>query len=217
MAKYKEKSKAIELRKKGLSYGQIKDKLGISKGTLSTWLRDYPLSKERIRELRDNNPIRIERYISTMKNKREEKLSAAFEKVKKEIGKISRRELFVAGFFLYWAEGGKTNRNALTFTNTDPAMLRIYIRWLEILGVKKEKLKFKLHLYKDMKEYSEIKFWSNELEVSNSQFRKTWIKDSNMSDLTYKNNFGHGTCNIILHNTEMTTYILMGIKLIANV
>ena len=38
-----------------------------------------------------------------------------------------------------------------------------------------------------------------------------------MSDLTYKNNFGHGTCNIILNNTTIAMYVLMGIKFIANV
>ncbi len=51
MAKIKEREKAIELRKKGMSYSQIREKLGTPKSTLSNWLKDHPLSKERIREL----------------------------------------------------------------------------------------------------------------------------------------------------------------------
>lgn len=217
MARYKEKSKAIKLRKAGWSYSQIKDNLGIGKGTLSEWLRDYPLSEKRIRELRDNNPRRIENYIRTMGRKREAKFSLALEKVSKDIGSITNRELFVAGFFLYWAEGGKTKRHSIIFTNTDPVMLKIYMKWLALLKIPKEKLKIKLHLYKDMDKNKEISYWSRELGVEKSKFNKTWIKSSNMSDLTYKNNFGHGTCNIILNDTLVATYVLMGIKFIANV
>ncbi len=217
MARYKEKSQAIALRKKGYSYSQIKEKLGIGKGTLSEWLRDYPLSEKRIQELKDNNPRRIEKYINTMRKKREEKFSIAFEKVKKDVGNISDRELFIAGFFLYWAEGGKTTHNNITLTNTDPSMLKVYLSWLKLLGISKDKLKIKLHLYKDMDENKEISFWSRELGIEKSKFHKTWIKNSKMTDLTYKNNFGHGTCNIILNNTIMATYVLMGIKFVANV
>lgn len=217
MARYKEKSKAIELRKKGQSYSQIKEKLGISKSTLSGWLKDYPLSNKRIHELRDNSPRRIEKYINAMRKKREDKFATVFDVVKKEIGNITERELFIAGFFLYWAEGGKTKDNSIILTNTDPLMLKVYLKWLKLLKVPKEELKIKLHLYKDMNENKEINFWSKELGINKSKFNKTWIKDSKMSDLTYKNNFGHGTCNIILNNTIFARYVLMGIKFIANV
>ncbi len=217
MARYKEKSKAIALRKKGYSYSQIKEKLGISKSTLSGWLQPYPLSEKRIRELTADSPKRIERYINTMRKKREEGFSIAFEKAKKDIGKITDRELFVAGFFLYWAEGGKTNNNTVTLTNTDPTMLHTYLKWLKLLGIEKDKIKVKLHLYKDMDINKEVLFWSKELGIKKENFRKTWVKDSNMSNLNYKNNFGHGTCNLILDNTETARYVLMGIKFIANV
>jgi hypothetical protein len=217
MARYKEKSEAIRLRKMGYSYSQIKEKLKISKSTLSGWLQSYPLTEKRIRELRDNNPKRIERYINTMKQKREAKFKLSFDKASKDIGTLSERELFIAGFFLYWAEGGKTRRSTLVFTNTDPSMLRVYIRWLKLLGVSMNLLKIKLNIYKDMSIEKEINFWSNELGVKKGNFYKTSIKDSKMSDLSYSNNFGHGTCNIVLNNTILAMYVLMGIKFIGNV
>lgn len=217
MAKYKEKSEAIKLRKKGYSYSQIKEKLGLSKSTLSGWLQPYPLSEKRIRELRDKNPQRIERYINTMRRKREHGFSVAYDQAKKDIGVLSERELFIAGFFLYWAEGGKTRRSTLVFTNTDPGMLKVYMQWLTLLKVPKEKLKIKLHVYRDMSVEEEISYWSNELSVNKAKFHKTWVKKSSMTNLTYKNNFGHGTCNIILNDTSLAMYVLMGIKFIGNV
>lgn len=217
MARYKEKSQAIELRKKGYSYGQIKEKLGISKSTLSGWLQPYPLSEKRIRELQADNPKKIERYINTMRKKREYNFSLAYEQARKDIGDLTERELFIAGFFLYWAEGGKTRRSTLVLTNTDPGMLKMYLKWLTLLKVQKERLKIKLHLYKDMNVDREVAFWSKELGINKTHFHKTWVKKSKMTDLTYKNNFGHGTCNVILHDTTIATYVLMGIKFIANV
>lgn len=46
MVRSKNKLKAITLRKKGMSYSQIKTEIGISKSTLSGWLSDMPLSKK---------------------------------------------------------------------------------------------------------------------------------------------------------------------------
>jgi len=217
MAHINKKEKALKLRSEGYSYSQIKEKLDVSKSTLSNWLAKYPLSKERISQLRDWNPRRIENYRNTMNHKREQKLLLAMEKAKSDILKISNRDLFIAGFFLYWAEGGKTNRNSLALSNTDPSMLKVFISWLGLLGISKDELKIKIHLYKDMNESDKISFWQNELKVKRSQFMKSYIKDSKFSDFSYKKGFGHGTCNVIVHNTERTQYILMGVQYIAKV
>lgn len=215
MTQVLKREKAIKLRLKGYSYSQIKDELGISKGTLSGWLSEYPLSVERIKELRDKNPRRIENYINTMRRKREQKVLDALRRVSNDIGLISRRDLFLGGFFLYWAEGGKTKQNSLSLSNSDPSMIRVFILWLQLIGVPKEKIKVKLHLYKDMNVSTEINFWQKTLGVQKTQFAKPYIKNSSTYDLTYKNGFGHGTCNVVFDNTLMARYILMGVRYVA--
>ncbi|MFZ2523652.1 MAG: helix-turn-helix domain-containing protein [Minisyncoccia bacterium] len=218
MADFNRKSKAIALRKKGYSYSQIKMKLGISKSTLSEWLRPYPLSPERIRLLRDVNPKRIENFRNTMAKKRQIKLDDAYKKSGTDIGSISKRELFLLGFALYWAEGGKTKISTVALGNTDPAMLKFFIKWLTLLGVSKDRLTIKLHLYKDMDKGKIISFWCKTLGVRPSQFIKPYVKDSRTTDLSYKNGFGHGTCNVVYDNTDFARYVLMGMKyLVENV
>ncbi|MEK7090172.1 MAG: helix-turn-helix domain-containing protein, partial [Patescibacteria group bacterium] len=69
MAKFKVRERAISLRKQLKSYSQIKKILGVSKSSLSLWLQNYPLPKWRIRELRDNNEQRIEKFRLTMQAK----------------------------------------------------------------------------------------------------------------------------------------------------
>lgn len=40
------KVQVVELRKKGLSYGEIKKIIAVSKSTISFWLKDVPLTTE---------------------------------------------------------------------------------------------------------------------------------------------------------------------------
>ncbi|MEK7186846.1 MAG: hypothetical protein AAB690_00795 [Patescibacteria group bacterium] len=217
MARRLEKNKAIELRKKGYSYSQIKERMRVSKSTLSLWLSDIPLSPRRMRELRDNNPHRIENFINTMRLKREEKYQRSFEKVSKDIGSLSKRDLFIGGLFLYWAEGGKTKPNTFYLANTDPEMLKVFLKWIKILGISKKKVRVKLHLYSDMNLKKEILFWQKELGVKKDQFIKPYIKQSSIRNLSYRKGFGHGTCNLIVNQTEPTRYILMGVRYIIKV
>ena len=173
-----------------------------------------PLSEERIRELQADSPIRIERFRNTMRLKREKKFTEAYQEMSQKIKKLSSRELFLAGLFLYWAEGSKTTNAAIGFTNTNPNMLKFYIRWLKLLGVKQNQLRVSLHLYSDMNIKEREKYWSKELSISLSQFRKSYIKDSKFSSITYRNGFGHGTCSVTVGGARLHEKVLMGIKYI---
>ena len=210
----KDHNTAVRLRLDGWSYSQIKEKLTVSKGTLSSWLASYPLSDARIRELRDFNSKRIENFRKTMRRKREEKNLIAYQKIEKDIKTLSQRELFVGGFFLYWGEGAKTSSGTVMVSNTDPAMLRFFIRWVKLLNIPTTKMHVLLHLYKDMDQEKAVEFWSKELGLPKKQFHRPWIKHSNLTDITYKNGFGHGTCHVRIYNRQLYDYVIMGLKLI---
>ena len=202
------------MRKKGMSYSQIKEKLNVSKSTLSGWLYDMPLSPERIRELQADSPIRIEKYRNTMRAKREKKFAEAYQEMSKKIKKLSSRELFLTGLFLYWAEGSKTTNAAVGLTNTNPNMLKFYIRWLELFGVRPDQLRVSLHLYSDMNIEKQEKYWSKELSIPLSQFRKSYIKENKFSSITYHNGFGQGTCSVTVGSARLNEKVLMGLKYI---
>lgn len=210
MARRKEKEAAIKLREQGYSYSQIKNKLGISKGTLSPWLSGMPLTAARIRELQFSEAV-IEKIRAAKLKKRQARLTSVYDTVAAHIGTLSDRELFIAGFFLYWAEGGKTRSYTVTLANTDPAMIRFYLKWLKILKVPPNKVYVRLHLYSDMNVEKEIKFWTKALKLSEKRFKKPYIKKSKFSNITFTT-FGHGTCNIVLNNRDITEYVLQGLK-----
>jgi len=215
MARIKDREKALELRKKEMSYSQIKDTLGVSKSTLSYWLKDYPLSKKRIGELRGHNDQRIERFRGTMKKKKEDRLEEFYKLQKKKVLPLSKREVSLLGLMLYWGEGTKSRMDSLEVANSDPAMIRFYIHWVTyILQMPKGKIKIKLHLYKDMDIDDEIDFWSKTVKLPKNQFAKPYIKKSISDRINHKGSFGHGTCQIRIHDTRMTEKVFMGIRCI---
>jgi transcriptional regulator with XRE-family HTH domain len=214
MARKKDKQKAIVMRNKGMSYSQIKEKLGISKSTLSGWLYNMPLSEKRIRELQADNPVRIERYRNTMRAKREKKFANAYQEMSLKIKKLSSRELFLAGLFLYWGEGSKTTKGTVGLTNTNPTMLKFYINWLKFFGYSKKDFSVHLHLYSDMNIKRQEKYWSRELDIPLSQFRKSYIKKTLLTSITYHNGFGQGTCTVMVLNARFYEKVLMGLKYI---
>lgn len=212
MTRFLDREKARVMRAQGKSYSEIKAALGVGKGTLSAWLQDMPLSAEQIRQLRDLNPRRIESFRATMQKKRDVRLQDAMILVKKELGKLSRRDQVVGGFYLYWGEGMKAQRGTVGVANTDPAMIVTFLKWLKLMHVPSEKIWFRLHLYVDMDIQRETQFWADTLRVSVMRFRKPYIKKSSLAGLTYKGGHGHGTCNVIFENIAFWEYISMAIK-----
>jgi len=217
MARLKDREKALELRKKEMSYSQIKKIIRVSKSTLSLWLRDYPLSKERIRELRDCNERRIERFRETMRRKKEDRLNKTYNKQRLEILPLNKKELFVAGLTLYWGEGTKSNMNSLGISNSDPAVIKFFIYWLtKILSVPPKKIRILLQLYNDMNVDKEIKYWVNTIKVPKRQFSKPYIKKTSSKRINHKGSFGHGTCQARIGNTFLSEKVMMSIKAVSD-
>jgi transcriptional regulator with XRE-family HTH domain len=215
MARKEDKHKAILLRKKGYSYSQIKAEIGVSKSTLSGWLKDMPLSEKRLRKLRDTSEIRIEKTRETKRRRKELRRQKVYEQVAHDIASSGDID-FVAGFYLYWGEGTKTAEYSVSLTNSDPAVVRCFVEWLERLGVERKQLKVKLHLYVDQDESEQIRFWSNVCGVSVNNFYKTYRKQSLASRKTYKGMFSHGTCVVIYNNRDTYEYVLAGVQYLRN-
>lgn len=215
MARLKEKQRAVDLRKRGMSYSQIKEKLMVGKSTLSSWLKDYPLSEERIRGLRDFNEKRIEKCRETKRKKKESRLNDFYNQEKTKILPLNKKELYLTGYFLYWGEGAKTYEAKLIISSTDPAIIKFFIVWLEkCWNVPRSKLKVQVHLYRDMNIAREINYWSEELNIPKKQFNRPYIKESSTKKINHKRGFGHGTCNLSLGDARLSERVLMGLKVI---
>jgi len=217
MARLRDHEKTLTLRKQGMSYSQIRSIIKVSKSTLSLWLKNYPLSKERIKELRAFSEQRIERFRETVRQKREKRLTETYQTQKQLILPLSNRELFIAGLLLYWGEGTKCKRDGLSISNNDPSVIRFFIYWLKkSLAIPKKKIRILLHLYNDMNINNELNYWSKILRIPLRQFNRSYIKKTPSTRINHKGGFGHGTCNVRINSVPLAEKIFMSLKVISN-
>jgi hypothetical protein len=210
------KIKALAMRKSGMSYSQIKKRLEVSKSSLSLWLRHLPLSNERVRELRDINEQRIERFRNTMATKVQNRLKEVYKQEQTQLLPLSDKELMLTGLFLYWGEGAKTKRFEISLSNTNPRMIKFYIHWLiKAFQVPTAKMVIRLQLYADMSVKKEQQYWSDILGLPTTQFSKPYIKKTTLRGLTFKGH-GHGTCNLIVPGRDYYEIITQGIDVIVD-
>ncbi len=57
----------------------------------------------------------------------------------------------------------------------------------------------------------EIEFWRKVTTLPQKQFYSPYIKQSKYSGLSERG-FGHGTCNIIVDNRDVSEYVLQSLK-----
>ena len=182
MAKAKLRFEARELRLKGLGIKTIASKLHVSSSTASLWVRDIELTNEQRKKLSQNarDPYYGKRAENIQKQRqiRLDTIKHLLNVGKKEVGKLHKRELFLCGVAIYWAEGFKKD-NLVGFANTDSDMVKFFILWLgECCGIKRGDLKFRLGVneqYKD-KVSSIEKYWKDNLRVKSSQFQKPFFQ-----------------------------------------
>lgn len=181
------KAEAVRLRRSGLSYNEILEKVPVAKSTLSLWLRDVPLTKSQQKRLRLKHQMSNEGGIAENKpaaignsNFYRKRRQRRFEAAQRKFRGLSlnKRSLALVGAALYWAEGCKRGTE-LRFTNSDSDMIRLFLIWVrDILGVVEEDLSCcvsKVHL-NNGKSYSEVEYyWSEVTGIPRTQFTKPTI------------------------------------------
>lgn len=211
---------AIELRKQGKTFTEIKQIMNVSKGTLSVWLNSFELTLEQMQLIKENKNRR--KYLTAEKIRRikQHKKIVLYNNLlrnqRKKLLPLTSRENYLIGLFLYWGEGTKGLNSAVSITNTDPKMLKFFIYWLtDVLKVSKAQIKAVVHLYKDMSVDSCLRYWSNELDLPMKQFIKPYIKVS-LRDAVDHKGFGKGTCSLYVYNAKLKRQIITALDAISS-
>lgn len=183
MLKLEYKKKAIELRIQGKTYNEIiKEIPNLSKSTLSGWIKNVRLTPEQEKRLSHNitqNLLSAKAKSSwTKKEKKKQKIEKIFKDASADY-KIKRgNKLFMLGLALYWAEGNKKTP-MFQFTNSDPAAIKLMIRWLtEIQKIPLEKIKIRLYIHSVYANENCEAYWSSITGIPIGWFQKTIFKPS---------------------------------------
>ena len=203
MAKIKEREEAQILRSKGNSIAEIAKQLRVSKSTVSMWCRDIVLSDKAMNKIIQSSNTKstagILRYTESLRKKRQDEVIADMDKGARMIGELSTRDIFCIGLGLYWGEGYKKGSQEFGFTNSDPAMIKFYIDWLQVVfGLDRDDLilRVSINAQHESRDKKVRQYWSEVTTIPLSQFTKTsFIKSINKK--VYSNELLHyGTLRV---------------------
>lgn len=181
--KVKEREDAIRLRREGKTYSEILSVVPVAKSTLALWLHSVKLAKSQKQTLTEKKLLAGKRGGLSRRIQRLEATDIIQQKAKKEVKKLSKRELWLLGVALYWAEGTKEKSYrpgiCVEFTNSDPKMIVVFVHWLqESCKVSRKDMDFEIYIHKNKaNEISEVrKFWSKITGFSVDSFQKVYWK-----------------------------------------
>jgi hypothetical protein len=195
------REQAIAMRKDGKSYREIREVIPVSKSSLSLWLKDVVLTdeqRERFKQLNHNGRTKAARTIQARRLARQ---AATIDAAKAQISAVAESELFVAGVVAYWAEGCKSKPwrpgEEVDFINSDPDLIRLFIRWLSLIGVDDDRLQFRISIHESADVQAAHRFWASVVGVAPEAFEKATIKRHNPK--TVRKNVGehyHGCLTV---------------------
>lgn len=203
--KIEAKKQAITLREQGMSLNDIVSKLKVSKSSVSLWVRDIELSAEQKNNLtsKGQNVSIVERRRQQRLKNENAKRQIVVDEAKKQIKKITDKELWLIGTMLYWAEGGKTQRALVRFSNGDPEMIKIMMEYFKrVCKVSDDKFRGYIHIHPHLDIDEAENYWSKISGIPKSNFFKTYNK-KNISSKNTRNSLPHGTFDIYICSTEL--------------
>ncbi len=205
-----ERDKARLLRKKGKSINQIVKEAGLIKSSVSLWVRDIVLTKAQQTKisLRGRSVKSIEKRRLNRLFNEQQKRDIVTNNAKKDFTHISQEYLKLIGIILYWGEGGKTNRGMVRLANSDPAVIKIMMRFLrEVCLVPEKKFRGHIHTFDNADVEKTERHWSKISGIPRSQFYKTYIKQS-IASLHKRKTLPFGTFDICVCDTKLFLAIM---------
>ncbi|MFD0258134.1 hypothetical protein ACFV4M_03200 [Kitasatospora indigofera] len=190
-AKTEHRETARRLRAEGRTYDEIQAALGVSKSSISLWVRDVPVpNADEMR--RDRLRRAAETRWGPVRARRDEERRATKAAAAAEIGPLSDRDLFLTGIALYWAEGSKDKpydrRESAAFINSDPDVVSVYLCWLRLLGFGEERWRLRVSIHESADVVAAERFWAALAEVPVERLSRSTLKRHNPT--TVRKNVG---------------------------
>lgn len=200
--RWEDKLRARELRVQGCSYNDILREVGVSKSTLSLWLRDIPLTDEQVAALSDKFRAGREKFIHKMRVRRDDRWAEYHREAEAEYAILSQDPAFMFGLALYIGEGTKSDENAVCFTNCDPRVICKALDFFLTIGVPYASLRGAVHLHPGLSVEAAELYWRQVTNSSETQLHKTSVSVSRASTGKKGNSQPRGTFQISATHTK---------------
>jgi hypothetical protein len=199
--KTEEQEEARRLRAENRTLQEIADKLGVSKASVSLWVRDVPFTPSK----RRYGPRRRPNRLHEAKQREIEECNA--EGIER-LGVLDEAAFLAAGVALYAGEGAKRD-HSVVFANSDPAMIRFHCRWLRrFFEIDEARLRVRVYLHEGLDIEAAHAYWSGVTGVPQSQFGKPYRPKA---DPTIRRNKHEHGCAYVVYSCSRTHRRVMGL------
>jgi transcriptional regulator with XRE-family HTH domain len=211
-----ERDLARELRRvEGLPINEIARRVGVSKSSVSYWVRDVELTTEQTEKLRRMNPAYNRQLNGSRSNAARHRANRVAAQEHGRAVAQHRDPIHMAGCMLYWAEGAR-DRNQIRFTNSDPEMVRFFAILLRAyFCLRNEDIRVTCNLFPDHVERQRQieRFWLEVVGVPESSLRKSTVNTySKYSKKKRQNKLPYGTCRVTVSRTRIVQSIYGSIQ-----
>lgn len=170
------------MRREGHSLSEISGILRVSKSSASNWARGIELSLKARNSILVKRKQANEKSALTHQSQTRRNLEQANTFAKEVLGNISysidQARLICA--LLYWCEGEKSkNDKSLIFTNSDPTLVKTFLRNLRKgYAIDEKKFRVCIHLHHYHNPKKQLIFWSEVTTIPLEQFTKPYQKQN---------------------------------------
>ncbi len=225
MAHIYKKELAQKLRKEGLSIKEISKKIKSNKSTVSYWCRDILLTKEQLGRLQDKQKaFGMKAILAVAEKKRKQRIEDTAlhtERGAQDVGVITKRDLFMLGLALYWGEGYKKGSAETGFTNSDPFVIKMILRWFtECYGIQKEDFILRVSINQLHEERIDdvVNYWAQITHLPIGQFTKPSLIKTKTVKVYANHNQHFGTLRVkVRRGTNLRRRILGSLKHLENI
>ncbi len=207
------KNKAFEFRLRGLSYNTISTRLKVPKSTLCSWLKENldsaKIKEQNIEKTRKIWSTNISSFNSARAKRYKTEVASEIRANSKTLPKLNSDNLFWIGIGLFMAEGSKKEKWSIKFTNSDPLIIRLIMRFFrEICNVPEDKFRPLVFIHNNCDEAESLKYWSGIAKVPEEQFWKSQIIRSKSSlGRRPVDRLPYGTLRIAIPDTRLNRKI----------
>lgn len=166
--KLAERQQARQLRRTGLPLSEIALRVGVSKSSVSLWVRDV--------EFEPRPPVTRgrRRAPNALQRRKQAEIDRLVAEGRSRIGRLSEREFLVAGVALYAGEGSKQD-GRVRFVNSDPRMVVFFCSWLRhFYEIDESRLRLALYLHQGLDLSATTAYWSALTGIREAQFTKPY-------------------------------------------
>jgi hypothetical protein len=199
--KLREREEARRLRAQNLTLADIAQQLGVSKSSVSLWVRDIPFtpSKRRFGPQRRPHPAQV-RKLAEIEELDEQGIA--------RVGALTDEAFLAAGIALYAGEGSKTD-GEVCFANTDALMVAFFCAWLRrFFEIDESRLRVRVYLHEGLDLDAAEAHWAEVAGVPRAQFRTPYRAPADATIRHNKHEFG---CVYVRYTCSRTHRQIIGL------